>query len=889
MALHKDFPADPYVILDPDHRWFPGDDQGTGLFREQLIPPLVDKIRRGVAAWRQAGYPGASDTSRALLRWWFDHEHIIWGPDGATLWQWYFAQREAVESVVWLYEVEGARDPYSLIRYDGSGILSQGMFDEHWTRYVIKLATGVGKTKVASLLIAWSYFHKRYEPDSPLSTNILLVAPNIIVLDRLRTDFDGCRVFYSDPILPTNGWEGRDWQADFQLSVHVQDEIGHVSANGNLFLTNIHRVDEGGRAPPAWDLREQFLGPKPVAKTTDSKTDLGVIVRSVPDLLVVNDEAHHVRKGTAWFRQMEELHAGLLQKGGRLSAQLDLSATPKHDNGALFPQVVADFPLVEAIAQQIVKTPVLPDEASRSKLAIRQSDQFVEQFQDHLDLGVVEWRRVHEDMKRVGKKAILFVMTDNTANCDSVAEWLGQRYAELSGKVLVIHTNKSGDIDEGASNKAAKAELDILRRESREIDGWESPYLAVVSVMVLREGWDVRGVTTIVGLRPYASPARILPEQTLGRGLRKMFPGRAVKEQVSVIGTPAFLEFVESIRSEGVELEQRPMGAGSEGAGPMVIEVDRQNPDKDIEALDISLPKLKPRIERQYYRLADLDVGGLSGPRLPVKLFTADELREIVFRDIHKDEVSHTVLLDAAGVADWRNMVGWFAQRIKTDLRLVGGFDVLFEKVKAFIEDGLFAGRIDVSDPNIMRNLSEPGVTGALFETLKAAINQLTIHDSGETRVVDRIKLSESRAQVTRRRETRESAKTMMNVIAGDSGFELEFAEFLDAAPDVVAFVKNSEATNFTIEYQASGGGIVRDYRPDFVVRDVEGTIWIIETKGREDLDDLRKRDRLMQWCEDASVQDAPNRYRALYVRQEDWMPLLSPLNSLEQAAAVFR
>jgi type III restriction enzyme len=335
-----------------------------------------------------------------------------------------------VESAVWLYEVAKARDPLSLIAYDSTGAVSAGMFDEQWTRYVLKLATGAGKTKVASLLIAWSYFHKLYEDGSTLSTNTLLVAPNLIVLDRLRVDFDGARVFYSDPVLPPNGYEGRDWTADFQLTVHVQDDIGHVAARGNLFLTNIHRVDEGGRAAPAWDLREQFLGAKPVAKTTDSKTDLGVIVRSVPDLIVVNDEAHHVRAETAWFRQMGELDAGLRRLGGGLSAQFDLTATPKHNNGAIFVQTVSDYPLVEAIAQSVVKTPVLPDAASRARLTVRQSDDFVERYQDHLDLGVLEWKRAYDELAKAGKKSVLFVMTDDTKNCDRVAEWLEARYAE---------------------------------------------------------------------------------------------------------------------------------------------------------------------------------------------------------------------------------------------------------------------------------------------------------------------------------------------------------------------------------------------------------------------------------------------------------------------------
>lgn len=884
MPLNPNFPVDPYAILSPDVRWYPGDELLGDIGRGSLIPPLVEKVRRGVFGWRAAGYPGASETTQALLRWWFEREHILYGADGPFLWQWYFAQREAVESAVWLYEVAKARDPLSLIAYDSSGAISQSMFDEQWTRYVLKLATGAGKTKVASLLIAWSYFHKFYEADSALSTNTLLVAPNIIVLDRLRVDFDGAKIFYDDPVLPPNGYESRDWTADFQLTVHVQDEIGHVAPHGNLFLTNIHRVDEGGRATPEWDLREQFLGAKPVAKTTDNKTDLGVIVRSVPDLIVVNDEAHHVRAETAWFQQMADLDAGLRRRGSALSAQFDLTATPKHNNGGIFVQTISDYPLVEAIAQGVVKTPVLPDAASRARLTVRQSDDFTEQYQDHLDLGVLEWRRTYDELAKAGKKSILFVMTGDTANCDRTAEFLEARYPELKGKVLVIHTRNNGEISESATGKN-KAELDELRKQSREIDSWDSPYLAVVSVMVLREGWDVRNVTTIVGLRPFAAPSNILPEQTIGRGLRRMFAGREVKEQVSVLGTERFLEFVETIKNEGVELEQRPMGRGSAQAGPMVVEIDR---DKDAAALDIELPKLKPRIERQFYRFEEIDDTSLSAPRVALRQFTEAEQREIVFRDIHTDEISHTTQLDAGAVGDWRNVVGWFAKSIKDDLRLVGGYDVLFGKLARFIEDGLFDQKVSLDDPNVLRNLSETAVTRALFDTIKGAINKLTVHDSGETHVVDRIKLSATRPQVTKRRDSIEATKSLMNKVAGDNAFELAFARFLEGADDVQAFYKNTEATNFTVEYQSAGGGIVRDYRPDFIVRGIDGTIWIIETKGREDLEDPRKWQRLKLWCEDATAQDKPHRYRALFVREEAWGSRLNPVRTLAEAEAAF-
>lgn len=214
-----------------------------------------------------------------------------------TQFRYYFAQREAVESVIWLYEVERAHDPVHFFKYDSSQALTLGHFREQWTRYAMKLATGAGKTKVMSLLIAWSYFHKLYEADSPLSCNALVIAPNIIVLDRLRVDFDGLRIFRRDPVLPPNGYAGQDWDSDFQPALHIQDSVHHVSTRGNIFLTNIHRVYKGKPEPTyenSDDLLDYFAGKRPTGKTTDSGVDLGEIIRVVDDLIVLNDEAHHI-------------------------------------------------------------------------------------------------------------------------------------------------------------------------------------------------------------------------------------------------------------------------------------------------------------------------------------------------------------------------------------------------------------------------------------------------------------------------------------------------------------------------------------------------------------------------------------------------------------------
>ena len=874
MALPSHFPTDPHAILAPEMRWYPGDDVLAEVAYENLLPPLVHKVRQGVKAWRDGGYAGASATTQALLRHWFQTEHLLPQADGTMArFQYYFAQREAVESVIWLYEIEQARDPYALLKYDSSGRVSKGMFPEDWTRYVLKLATGAGKTKVMSLLIAWAYFHKRYEADSDLSANFLLIAPNIIVLDRLRVDFDGLRIFFTDPVLPDNGYEGLNWRDDFQITLHVQDQIGVLSDTGNIFLSNIHRVFQNDCEPSFEDedTTDYFLGKRPTGKTNESRLDLGAIVREVPDLIVLNDEAHHIHDPEmAWFKNIEDISNRLRLKGSKLSAQFDFTATPRHNNGAIFVQTIADYPLVEAIRQGVVKRPVLPDEASRAKLVERKSAKFTEQYEDYLHLGYLEWKKVSDELAPAGKKAVLFVMTDDTRNCDEVAEFLERRYPELADAVLVIHTKNNGEISEASSGKSQE-ELEKLRKLSRQIDHTDNPYQAIVSVMMLREGWDVQNVVSIVGLRPFKSKSEILPEQTLGRGLRRMFRGQPVAEKVSVIGTEAFIEFVEKIKVEGVELEYVAMGGRTPPKSPLLVEVDRDNPRKNIAELDIELPMLSPRIYREYKNLALLNPAGFPHRKLALRPFTPEQQREIVFKDIDSEQVSHTTVMETVLEPNYPSVVGWFTKTLMRDLRLVGGFDVLFGKVKEFVEAHLFTGPVDLEDPNVLRNLSEVEAARAILEGFKVAINALTVQDRGATEVRDRIKLSQTRPYLVSEQGFLKPKRSLFNKVTGND-FELEFAAFLDGCEaEIVSFVKNSPSTGFRIEYQTADGTIA-NYYPDFLVKETETSLWVIETKGREDLDDPPKWERLKQWCADATEKDVGGRtYQALFVRQEKW------------------
>jgi type III restriction enzyme len=869
VALHPDFPPSPYAILDPDIRWFPADEALRESSAEKLMPPLVPELRKKVKDWRDTNYEGATATSKSLLNWWFKTEHLMPKADGITTeFEYYFAQREALETIIYLYDVVGVQDKYDLMRFDSSGAVSAGMFDETWRRFVVKMATGSGKTKVLSLVLAWSFFHRLYEPDSGLARNFLVIAPNIIVLDRIYKDFQGLRIFLKDdPVLPDNGVDGRNWYDDFQLTLHVQDDVKITHPIGNIFLTNIHRVYAGDDIPASAedeDTTDYFLGKRPSGATTDSKVDLGMIVRDIDELVVLNDEAHHIHDPRmAWFKSIEDIHNRLKQKDGRLSLQVDVTATPKHNNGAIFVQTIADYPLVEAISQNVVKHPLLPDAASRAKLVERKSAKFTEKYADYIHLGVIEWRKDYVEHEKMGKKAILFVMTDDTRNCDDVAAYLESNYPDLKDAVLVIHTKNNGDISESTSGKG-KEELDKLREQANSIDDFASPYKAIISVMVLKEGWDVRNVTTIVGLRPYAAESKILPEQTLGRGLRKMYPG-AVEEYVSVVGTEAFMDFVQSIQAEGVVLERKPMGEGTAPKTPLVVEIDGANSKKDMEALDIEIPVMTPRVYREYKNLASLDVSSLGFQSVAYLQFTEEQQREIVFKDITTGEVTHTTILDTAGVADYRSAIGYFAQTMMKDLRLVSGYDVLYGKVKEFVAAKLFGREVDLEDPNTLRNLSEMAATKTLLETFKKAINALTVQQKGDAEIRDTIKLRQTRPFVAKDQGYLVPKKSVFNRIIGDSHFELLFARFLEDCDDVLSYAKNYMAVHFKLDYVKADGDI-SNYYPDFIVKLNDKRMFIVETKGMEELDVPNKIARLQQWCDDINRVQSEVRYDFVFV-----------------------
>ena len=864
--------TDPFAITPPNQRWRPQTDQLSLTESPKILPPLVAEARKRVYEWRTGGYQGAAPTTLALLEYWFETEH--YEAENDHHFRFYFAQREAFETVAYLYEVERYRDKYDMIRLAGQNPVSPAHFDEDWARYVIKMATGTGKTKVLGLVLVWSYFHKLYEPDSDLSRNFLLIAPNIIVLNRLLKDFAGLKYFFEDPFLPPNGYRDRNWTEDFQPTLHVQDEIGTISDRGNIFLTNIHRVYLSEEEQPS--LMETFLGGQVKAGADrGGDLDLRTLLDSnrLNDLVVLNDEAHHVHdKKLAWFKAIESIRDRFQQRGvAGLRMQLDVTATPKHEDGTIFVQTVADYPLVEAIQHNVVKTPVLPNAASRRRVRERDSADFVERYRDHLQLGYVEWEK---QFREIGhhKVPILFVMTTTTKEADAAKAFLEENYSLLRGKVLSIHTNRDGSISESKSKKNLEM-LEELRRAADDVDRDDSPYRAVTSVMMLREGWDVRNVTTIVGLRPFTSKTKILPEQAIGRGLRKMF-SLDTPEQLVVVGTDGFINFIEELKTQGVEFRHADLGQpGGRGLSPILIEVDRNKDAEQLADLDIPLPVTEPRIVRDFSRLRELDVAGSSHQTAQLHDIPGD-IREIVFHDFH-DEFSHLTELPDF-IPNWRNVLSFIAQSILKRNGLFSGFDLLYPEVEDFARDQLFGQTVDPEDERVLKNLANPGVKKIIFDVFHRAITKLVITDKQETALAGYRSLLDTKP-IAKAFESRViSTKSVFNVTLGDNDMEKSFAALCEHDfDDVKAYAKNTigqGGVNFHVEYQNEKGTISRFF-PDFLVKLQDNrTIYIVETKGRMDQNDRRKIIRLVHWCDDVNALQDDFRYEPLFVSWDDWV-----------------
>ncbi|MCI0417418.1 DEAD/DEAH box helicase family protein [bacterium] len=774
--------------------------------------PCVPALREAVKPWRAGGYKGTTETTRVLLNHWFDNDHRL---RTGLPFLYHVSQREAIETLIFVWEYEKVRTRKGLLeRYaqDLQGVRLPTYDD--FARYCIKMATGSGKTKVMSLAVAWQFMNAVREAEEiaqDYAKTFLIIAPNVIVFERLKTDFAGGRIFRSDPVIP----KPLEIFWDFDCIMRGEGEKAH--ATGTLFLTNIQQFYERAsrQKEEEPEIMSEMLGSKPPTQKLEL-TDFGDrIALREGRLMVVNDEAHHTHdEENEWNKVIRNLHGKTL-----LCAQIDFSATPRFQKGAIFPWTVYDYPLKQAIMDGIVKRPM----KGIAKIQEAKSDIASVRYKAYLVAGVERWREYLKQLETLKKKPILFVMMNDTDDADDVADWLKTQYPAEFGeeKTLTIHTDKSGEV--------TKKDLEVARGLARRVDEEINPVNAIVSVLMLREGWDVQNVTVVVGLRPYTAKANILPEQTIGRGLRLMF--RAVptgyKERVDIIGNNAFLKFVDDLEKiEELKLETFEIGKDK-------LQILTIFPVPQKSQFDIGLPTLSPSLIRKKSiaeEIAALDVLSFSCPVLPFK--PGDEA-EKTFRYEGYDiitlqkEIERDYVLPEPQTA--QEVIGYYARRIAQEVKLPSQFAALVPKVREFFERKAFGKEIDLEDRATVKAMSNNVAHYVCVQTFKKVLLGKAISEQ-QPELLAPDRMLSTLEPFPWSRVVYEARKCILNLVPCDNEFERAFAKFLEGAGDVKAFSKLPQSFGFAIDY--TDGENLRSYYPDFVAIDVEGTHWLLESKG---------------------------------------------------------
>jgi type III restriction enzyme len=820
--------------------------------------PCVPAIREGVKAWREKKYRGATDTTRQLLNWWFETDHRL--PNGRSF-AWHYFQREAIETLIYLWEVEKVRSRTELLeRYARDLDLRLPLHDD-FVRYAVKMATGSGKTKVMSLAVAWQYLNAARGEGDDYAKTFLIVAPNVIVFERLRTDFEGGRIFkptMGDPLIPKH--MNVFWDMDYVM----RGDGLRAPADGMLLLTNIQqlyeREDKSQADEP--DAMVGVLGFKPKPQLVETSDFRERIAERDGTMMVINDEAHHTHdEKSEWNNVLRDLH-----NGRPIVAQLDFSATPRFQKGSLFPWTVYDYPLKQAIFDNVVKRPV----KGIANIEEAKSDIASMRYQGFLVAGVERWREYREQLRPLGKKPILFIMMNDTKEADDVGDWLRTKYpGEFGGEAtLVIHTDNSGEV--------SKKDLDRAREIARNVDDPKAPVNAIVSVLMLREGWDVQNVTVVVGLRPYTSKANILPEQTIGRGLRLMFrgDGGAYIERVDVIGNNKFIEFVEDLEKiEGVEFDKFEIGKDK----LQIITIAPQPAERG--QYDIGLPILTPALMRKRTLAEEIeavDVMGFKVGALPLKpgdsaesSFTYEGYDILTLEKLVEKEYNIPEPQTSGEI------IGYYAKMIANNLKLPSQFAALAPKVREFFQYKAFGREVDLEDKMVLKAMARNAAAYVVCSVFEKALKDVLIEETQPELMAPSRMLSTCIPfpfSHTNVRTTYEAKKCIFNLVPCDNALERTFARFLDKAEDVEAFSKLPDQFGFAIEY-VDGASNMRYYYPDFVVRLENGDHWLIETKGMESVEVAHKDRAAILWCENATrLTGTPWRY--LKVPQKEFEKL---------------
>ena len=898
-----------------------------------------------------------SETTAELLKWWFQadfielrHTNFHEGQRAAILNVIYAHEVLGVTSLIQLYQLVAPEVP--LASYQSATAISAAK--NNYPKYCLKMATGTGKTWVLQALMVWQLLNANRAPQGSkrFTKNFLVVAPGLIVYDRLLDAFmgkerNGARdistsdlsifreLFIPDPY--------RDEVFTFvQSAACPKEEMGRkVTPGGLIAISNWHVLSDQAEESLSDDvlaLGEQ-ADPTEVVKSllpltpgTAQGNDLNLLNRrfergsvleylsNLPSLMVFNDEAHHIHD----FKKEGEVSEVEWQKSLNLIAspkgerftQIDFSATPYNETGAgakarraYFPHIVVDFDLKTAMRQGLVKALVLD---KRSELGALSNEEL--NFKAHRDeqgnpqlsegqrvmlrAGLAKLSKLERDFALIApdRHPKMLVVCEDTTITPLVEGFL-QDEGLSEDETLRVDSSRKGDL------KAD--EWKLLRERLFDVDRHPRPRV-IISVLMLREGFDVNNICVIVPLR--ASSSGILLEQTIGRGLRLMWRGpdfedskrenrkriregrepESMIDVLSIVEHPAFLEFYNELIKEGLAGE---VDDDEETEGSSIGDLIAVGLRSDYEEYDFGIPFiLREREEELHTR--ELDIAGLD----PFRVFDLDQLRAMVGsgEKFHSLDVQdHTRFGDYrvnGGVmtaTGYNEYLGRIVKRITEALsqpltdssakyKQATSFPhvqinraQLAEGIDSYVRGVLFSREIDPLEDETWRVLLVDPVTEHILKVFARALLE-----AEETAVFSDAEVSERRLSEVTKLTMRESYSLAVNKCiyarlsfpSRSGGLERAFIESASGDGSVAAFCKLDEQKHaFTRLRYVKEDGLPAFYHPDFLVR-CGSNIYLVETKAQGQTTTpnvIRKKRAAVSWCDRINTLSAEQRSNA--------------------------
>ena len=886
-----------------------------------------------------------------LLRWWFGDE----ARDSRTL-NFHEGQRQAILNVIVAHEVLAStslQDLYRQVCRDAlleGGLLGEVSQPKHaHPKYCLKMATGTGKTWVLQALLVWQLLNKSAALDAGIddarfTRRFLVVAPGLIVYERLLDAFlgreraDGSRDFSSADIARCAGLflppQYRERvQQFFRANVCAKQDIGlKATGNGLIALTNWHLLAEVGEEadeaeaedallapgarPPAEEVVKQVLPLLPgkaagnALDTLDRRWSRGNVLAwlaELPELMVFNDEAHHIHDlkkdgepaEVEWQRSLSRIAEGK----GRRFVQLDFSATPYNErpgrgrNAASrkvwFPHIVVDFDLKRAMALGLVKSLVLD---KRKELASRPLDDldFKAEREDDgtlrlsegqrvmLRAGLAKLRRLETEFARLDpqRPPKMLVVCEDTTVTPLVAEFLLDEGLDADDVLTV---------DSGRKAELGEKDWAPLRQRLFDVDRHPRPKV-IVSVLMLREGFDVNNICVIVPLR--ASGAGILLEQTIGRGLRLMWrepeyadSKRENRERLnrheeptslidvlSIVEHPRFSAFYEELMRDGLA------GAteDTDGGTSVVGDLDMVGLREGYEAFDFALPFILREAEETLDHMP-IDVAALA----PFAAMNRQALTELVGKgdtftsqDLQSSTLFGDYRVDGAvlNVSGYNELLTRLTRRIGQALSqplpkgnrvaehvampyLQVGTAALATAIDDYIHEVLFGPGFEPLDDEQWRLLMlQPVVEHLVRVFALALVKSESAGLDGVAEVVHR-RLSEV-PQLPMRASCSMAVDKCIYLRqawpARSGGLERAFIEWAHNDAQVQAFCKLSETRHdFARLRYVREDGLPGFYFPDFLVRTADA-IYLAETKAQQQTSHPNVRRKLKAaaaWC----------------------------------------